>query len=404
MPVVTAELSSSNTATQNGAAVQAAMTAAGSGGGVLFPSGTFDCLDGWIERGVTLSAPNTTLRHPDGTTAKHILSNQLVGTTANTTAGSADVTVSSSGWVSTYLAVGDMVAIAEAGVTYDATALAHISTVIAISGATVTLADVVPKSVTGKNITRGAGGWTIEGLTLDGNRGPTDSPNANVYPLYMLLCRLATVDSVTAHSGDHAGFFLLASWDNYLTDVEAYDCGQPASQLGGALWLFGDCRRNVVRRATITGDCFEGLVVDDRSTGVNEYDGAPNDNSFTECTVTIDARQYDTSAAVVIVGGNRTRLESSTISGADIGVAIAPGVQGTSRGNVGTQVVGNLITDCGEGVNAYLNNTKAVIDANEFTSCDTNITDTSGSSIIGTNTRAARLARQARIDGAWSPR
>ena len=52
----------------------------------------------------------------------------------------------------------------------------------------------------------------------------------------------------------------------------------------------------------------------------------------------------------------------------------------------------------------YLNNTKAVIDANEFTSCDTNITDTSGSSIIGTNTRAARLARQARIDGAWSPR
>lgn len=397
MPVVEAALSTGNTAAQNGAAITSASASAGPGGGVTLPTGTFDCTGGLIDRRVTLSAPTTTLRHPDGQSAGHVLaSRNSSATTATTTASSTAVTVASADGI----AVGDLLAINGAGATYDTVDLAHISYIVAISGTTLTLLDPAVKSVVDAATVAGHGGFTIEGLTIDGRRG-ADSAN-NPHPLNLVLASNATIDTVTAHSGDHAGIFLQASWDCYITDCTSWDCGQPAGALGAGLWLFRDCRRNTIKNYTATGDCFMGIFIDDRTQSVGQYDGSGISNTISNSTFALDAYDYPNSACVAIVGGNYNAIEGGAMSGARYGALIAPGPQGTPRGNVGSRVVGVGITGAAIGVGVFSGSTACTIDANEFTDCLTNIRDAGTGTITGTNTAEARAARSARITAAWS--
>lgn len=360
-------LSGAATAARNGAAIFTASLAAGEGGTVTVPSGSFACIGAALHRGVTLSLDESATLVGDPSTDTPVVTNWRFTTTGSITQWSTSLVVAQS----VLIGVGDIVTVVGAGGTFDGQTKALHSRAIAVNGKTITLADEAVSTAAGQAVTAGASRIAITGGTFDGDKGETDGPNLS--PIYLEQCYGATIDGVTVVDGDHGGvWFGRGCRSCTLSDSTITDCGRPADNLGSGVWVFAGGQDITISGNTITGG-YHGITLDDRTTGANV-----NDAPVRGCTISDNTISGCDQDGVAIEGASENTISGNTISGCARGVAIGNSGQGSAelRQSSSNTVTNNEITSCGTGVR--LAGVRSSQSGNTFTSCDTDVDSQEG--------------------------
>lgn len=203
-------------------------------------------------------------------------------------------------------------------------ALYHYAIVTAVSGTTVTIDEACPKGVTSATVEVGAIGPEVCGITIDGAKPQGLS---SLFGVIFRLARRGSVVGCKVHNVNHIGIMLTDACRNNLVALNhLHDCGTPTSALGGGIWLFGRSCRNIVTANEITGDCWVGVYLDDRTTAPTPYDGACEENSVTNNV--IDTNREGLNLGIIVVGGNRNKINDNIIRGPRTGLNIQNSLSG----------------------------------------------------------------------------
>lgn len=150
----------------------------------------------------------------------------------------------------------------------------------AISGNNITLDGVMNINATELTLWIGVLDVSWEGRAVfDGNLNPGVDDANNPQGINMIGARDVFIGlGLEFNNFDHGGWAL-----NACQDCVAFGSGhgntQPTLTLGASFWVFGWSKRNTVDILHVT-DGFEGLAVDDRSTGATLFDGPSEDSWF----------------------------------------------------------------------------------------------------------------------------
>lgn len=269
-----------------------------------------------IPRGVTINIPAGCTLTGDVTTATPMFTNETYTATGSVTAGSTTLTLSA---VDNNLHVGDIVAIAGAGELNDGTQMAHMSQVTAIAGTAVTIADAAITTVSGATVSHGASNVVIRGAgVLDGDYdGVTNMGHAPVRWYWANNCQVA--GTLTIRNASNIGVMIARGSQNCVVDGPSFDgIGNNAyPYVGSAIWMFGGVRNSAARNFTVT-DCTYSVVLDDRSTTQDEYDGSCTYNTVENFTASGCA-----AGGPLVDGCSYNVVQNFTVDGGAIGAHVA---------------------------------------------------------------------------------
>ena len=211
------------------------------------------------------------------------------------------------------------------------------ATVSSIASNVITLDRVAVQGVTSSDVFVGSMNMAVRGLTLDGSRMATDSPN-NPFPVNYELARGGVVEGCTIRNGDHGAVSLTrGTTESTVAGNTFLDNGQPSGRLGAGGWAFQAASNNTFANNTIGGDSFNGFFVDDRSQYSTEWDAPSDNNRVIGNRIEIPNKQYY-NQGIFIAGGQGNLVEANEIRSSYIAVWIARSEQGlipvATQGNV----------------------------------------------------------------------
>jgi parallel beta-helix repeat protein len=213
---------------------------------------------------------------------------------------------------------------------------------------------------------------TVRGLTLDGSRTPTGSPN-NPFPVNFELARWVNVEGNTIRNGDHGAIrFERGTSDSIISNNTLTDHGTPSAKLGAAIWCYQACSDNTAANNTINGDGYMAITADDRTETSSEWD-APSDRNHFVGNV-IDLPKYVINAAIFVVGSQGNVVEGNDIRNSTYGIEVARSTQGTVPApTVRNTVMSNHLFGHDRGLYVWGDNNW--IERNELTSVPNPIVD-----------------------------
>jgi hypothetical protein len=148
---------------------------------------------------------------------------------------------------------------------------AFLSTVTAVAGATITIADNLPLSFTSAYVRVGAIEGGLHGrFTIDGQ---FDRANIGSFfqGLPLTLTRwFRASGGIRILNCMHGGLFLFGAQDCTLEIDEISGCGRPADNLGASLWVFGRNYRNNVK-VRLAKDGYGACFIDNKSNSYSWY-------------------------------------------------------------------------------------------------------------------------------------
>lgn len=365
-----------------------------------------------IPHGVTVEAHGHDIVHETGSGSNPILATKVVGTTCDTTAASADITVADA----SYARVGAIVAVeAEVftGVVHDSlngaidssqttitlndasefpnsgkaeidseiiewtgksgndltgvtrgslgtTAASHTdgtavnfltrhyAKIEAISGSTLTLDETMNRTLASATVSLGSVGVNFRGGAYDGAK-PTD----NAHPILIDQAADSHIHrDVTTKNGDHAGVFCRHGSRDCTVDNLVDSCGDPAGGVGAGVWLFQGVR-NCTITARIVGSGEVGVHVDDRTAAATEWDAISEGNGLYP-HVDLEASGNAGQSGVNVSGGRSNHVLAIVRGVSGHGVNFASNSQGTTPNVTEYNVaIGCIIDDIGgTGVNS----------------------------------------------------
>lgn len=209
-------------------------------------------------------------------------------------------------------------------------ALHHYAIVTGIAGNVVTIDEPVSLSVSGTTVSVGSSVVEVRDLTVNGN-APSGGAAASVYNITAQLCNDCVFDNLTCINGDQGGFLLgRGARHNVIRSIRLHDCGIPSVSKGAAFWFYQGCRNNRVEGITITGRCWVGIYLDNRTTTGDEWDRANTDNVIFGINIDVDRVSAGYPASINVVGASRNVISNGTLRGGIIGISISQGSQGTN--------------------------------------------------------------------------
>jgi parallel beta-helix repeat protein len=203
--------------------------------------------------------------------------------------------------------------------------------VMSVGQGTIELDRPAVRAVTGAQVWVGSVDMSVRGLTLDGNRSPTGSPN-NTLPLRYELARWLTIEGNTIRNGAHGAMSLdQGTSDAVIASNTLVGNGSPAESKGSAVWLFRGATGNVVRDNEIGGVSRDGVTIDDRTETSSEWDASSDDNVVTDNR--IDIPPLPGNAGIFVAGSNRNGVAGNDIRSMFRGIAVVRSTQGLNPGD-----------------------------------------------------------------------
>lgn len=266
-------------------------------------------------------------------------------------------------------------------------AMRHNTYVTAVSGVTLTLADVAPLGVTSATVDGGGLDVHIIGLEMNGlaTRYGTDGPNC--FPVNLSLARRCSVQRCNIHDTDHGAINMAAgSAQNLIANNLVYDSARPADFLGAGIWIFSSSKGNRIVNNTISGDTNIGIYVDDRTNTGTDYDGPNIGNIIANNTIDLKDNVYN-GVGIAHSGSHQSVITGNTIRNATshcITIYTSPqsSIPTSANNNV---VTGNTLDNSDIGI-AVVGDDNIVCN-NTITNCTTPVVYGSGTgNIVSNNT------------------
>lgn len=152
--------------------------------------------------------------------------------------------------------------------------------VTAVSGSSVTLDVPMNMTATTLPVYLGVQDVRFDGVgDFDGNKNPGVDDASNPQAIWMIgASKVYIGPGLTFRNWDHGGWTLQSCQDCEAFGT-GFSLGQPTLALGAGFWVFQWSKRNTIDILAIDG-AFNGLMVDDRTTTAQDFDGPSEDSSF----------------------------------------------------------------------------------------------------------------------------
>ncbi len=225
----------------------------------------------------------------------------------------------------------------------------HVTTVRSVVGKAITLEKPAPFGVKNTWVYFGSTDLGLEGLTLDGSRPGRGSAGSTAEPVYYWLARRAHIRDTLIRNGDHGAVsFDLGTTESTIEDNELIDNGSPTGMHGSALWLFRGSSGNTVRNNVISGDGYNGILVDDRTQMSSEWDRPSASNVIERNTIEIGTSN---SAAILVLGSGHNVIDRNVTRTGTYGIRVEASQQGLQPLDaVGNTITGNAMTGHSVGI------------------------------------------------------
>ncbi len=191
--------------------------------------------------------------------------------------------------------------------------------VVAVSGNVVTLDRPAQASVSTAPVWTGVTDVTVEDLEIDGNRpSPTVRPAS---PLSYTLANDVLVRDCVIRDAHHGGVHLQAGTNNSTIEGCTFmDIGSLKSASGADIWIFQSAHHNTVRNNAFlnsdpsVGSSDNGIWLDDRTTGSNEWDGDVHHNVIEANRFELNDGGLPPLTAIGVSGGTYNTIRGNSVN------------------------------------------------------------------------------------------
>lgn len=214
--------------------------------------------------------------------------------------------------------------------------------ILAINGNTLTLNTNVIQTLTSTDVNIGIINPKITGLKFDGQKTEDVSASNNIPVRYPLVKNAKISDSEFING--HLGGLILTQGATACTleNIKVRDCGMPTQSKGAGIWLFQACYHNKLKNVEVTGYCYNGIYIDDRTETATEWDDSCDYNVVDAPKVEIVRSGSNT--CFNLTGGNYNHIVSPRFIGGYSGFVLASN-QNNNFDNSNPPCTGNLFTD-----------------------------------------------------------